>query len=166
MCSLFLPALTKTGKARLILTNTSNIKFHQNLYRCPDTMTSGWAIGDNIRTAKLTSHLYNFYWHKCRKWTLNGRYGSYHVTSSYREHTQSKTISDPVMWLTLQNKILYALTRRDIAGGVVSRPWNGQPRNRGSIPKGQELFVLENLQTSAGAHTAPYPIHSGRIRWS
>lgn len=52
----------------------------------------------------------------------------------------------------------------DIAEGVVSRPWDGQPRNRGSIPKGQELFVLENLQTSAGAHTASYPIRSGRIR--
>jgi hypothetical protein len=56
---------------------------------------------------------------------------------------------------------MYALTRRDIEVGVVSWLWNGQPRNRGSIPKGQELFVLENLLTSAGAHSASYPIRSG-----
>jgi hypothetical protein len=34
-------------------------------------------------------------------------------------------------------------------------------KERGSIPKGQELFVLENLQTSAGDHTTSYPIRSG-----
>jgi hypothetical protein len=56
---------------------------------------------------------------------------------------------------------MYALTRRDIEVGVESRPWNGQPRNRGSIPKRQELFVRENLQTSAGGHKASYPIRSG-----
>ena len=132
MCSLFLSAFTKTGKARLILINTFNIQFHQNRIT---VLTSACTTGDeDIRKARLTPCLYTFSLLKCQKSALNGRYGSKHVTRSNREKTQSKMISVSVMRLILQDKILYALTRRDIGVGVVSRLCNGQPRDSGSIP--------------------------------
>jgi hypothetical protein len=51
---------------------------------------------------------------------------------------------------------------QDSSVGIVTRPWAGRSRNRGSIPgKDKRFSLLYIVHTNSGAHLASYTVGTG-----